>query len=344
MVELRTGLSIDGGGVRGIIPAVMLTELERRTGKPVSKMFDAIVGTSTGAILALGLVKPDASNPSKPAFSAADMVALYLNESKNIFRRRALSGARGLVGPKYSPDGIESVLKKYFGDTTFASALTNVIVPAYELEERKHFFFNTYEGETSYVLMWEIARGATAAPTFFPPFRAPIYQYWSWLKRKNKDYLALIDGGVFANNPAAYAVSITTRYEIERRRKPYDEHHPILLLSLGTGAVPPKTTFEEAWEFGMFGWTGPLVDIVFSDPGVEDEVRQLLPFGNYYLRFQPDELASTEADLDNASDLNMQKLKKIAEEYIKKREPDIEYAARHLARERAKECTTSVAR
>ena len=64
-----TVLVIDGGGVRGIVPARILQEIEERTGKPVSELFDLVAGASTGAIVAAGLVIPDPADPSKPRFS-----------------------------------------------------------------------------------------------------------------------------------------------------------------------------------------------------------------------------------------------------------------------------------
>ena len=68
-------LSIDGGGIRGIIPAIILAEIEERTEKRVADLFDLIAGTSTGGILALGLTKPNEER--KPQYAARDLVDLY---------------------------------------------------------------------------------------------------------------------------------------------------------------------------------------------------------------------------------------------------------------------------
>ena len=74
-------LSIDGGGIRGIVPAIVLSAIENWTGQPVSKLFDLVAGTSTGGILALGLLKP--GSDGRPAYSADDMAALYEREGRN---------------------------------------------------------------------------------------------------------------------------------------------------------------------------------------------------------------------------------------------------------------------
>src|SRR3954465_16093788 len=78
-------LAIDGGGIRGLIPAVVLADLERRTGRRSAEMFDLIAGTSTGGILACGLPRPRAVGP--PAFTATDLIGLYEGEGPEIFHR-----------------------------------------------------------------------------------------------------------------------------------------------------------------------------------------------------------------------------------------------------------------
>src|SRR5438270_629061 len=78
-------LALDGGGIRGVIPATVLAEIERRCGKRICEVFDLIAGTSTGGILALGLTTPDATTPSKPRYRAEDLVALYAEKGPTIF-------------------------------------------------------------------------------------------------------------------------------------------------------------------------------------------------------------------------------------------------------------------
>ena len=83
MARLYKILAIDGGGIRGIIPATVLMEIERQTGKQIADLFDLIAGTSTGGILAVGLAKP--GHDGRPEYAAADLRELYIQEATTIF-------------------------------------------------------------------------------------------------------------------------------------------------------------------------------------------------------------------------------------------------------------------
>ena len=76
MTDTFKALSIDGGGIRGIIPAMVLAEIEEHTGRPVAETFDLIAGTSTGGILALGLTMPGDGGEG-PKCAAEDLISLY---------------------------------------------------------------------------------------------------------------------------------------------------------------------------------------------------------------------------------------------------------------------------
>jgi uncharacterized protein len=135
--------SLDGGGIRGLIPARIVEALERRTGVPACRMFDMIAGTSTGGIIALGLTRPSASG-AKPMYSATELVDLYRTQGAKIFHRslgHLLWSVGGLAGPKYSSDGIESVLQHYFGTTRVREALTSVLVTSYDTAAASPYFF-----------------------------------------------------------------------------------------------------------------------------------------------------------------------------------------------------------
>lgn len=125
-------LSIDGGGIRGIIPAMVLAELERRTSRPTCELFDLIAGTSTGGILTLALTKPDAAG--KPAYSAARLIELYEREGDAIFspswhRWPIIGFVFHLFEVRYSARSIGRILRQYFGETRLRDVITPVLIP-----------------------------------------------------------------------------------------------------------------------------------------------------------------------------------------------------------------------
>ena len=95
-------LSIDGGGIRGLIPALVLAEIERRTGRRIADLVDMIAGTSTGGILACALAKPD-------PLPAAEVASLYVEEGPRIFDRsllKQITSLGGYLDERYSDTGL----------------------------------------------------------------------------------------------------------------------------------------------------------------------------------------------------------------------------------------------
>ena len=264
-----TILSIDGGGIRGIIPARIVAEIEQRTGRAAADLFDLIAGTSTGGIIALALAMPE-GNSRKPKYTGAELVNLYEKYGEKIFSRslwHTIKSVGGLNGPKYEPDGIESVLSEYFGDVRLRDVLTRVLVTSYNTAGPAPAFFKSWRTKTdknfNYRLR-EIARATSAAPTFFPPLDVPDLAL-------GKPDMCLIDGGVFANNPAMCAwaevpqlfqdvnefivVSIgraTTRTRCRTRMRragaSQDGHDRWLRFFLTGSATPSTTKCNNAWE------------------------------------------------------------------------------------------------
>lgn len=306
-------LSIDGGGIRGIIPARILGEIERKTGKPISSLFDLIAGTSTGGIIALGLAKPDEHR--KPRYSADDMVRFYEEEGPYIFAKdylRSFFTLGNLVDEKYSSSPIEKVLSRYFKRTYLDEALTNLLITSYEIERRDAFFFKTWRAKKDTrknFLMRDVARATSAAPTYFEPERI--------CTQDTSKYYALIDGGVFANNPAMCAYA--------EAKVLFPDEKDFLLLSLGTGELTRPIYITEAKDWGVAQWARPILNVVFD--GVNDTVhyqlKHLLPRGkdlhDRYYRFQV-VLEDASDDLDRADERNLRMLSLYAESLLRDKE------------------------
>ena len=161
-------LSIDGGGIRGVIPAVVLDHIETATGKPMSELFDLMVGTSTGGIIAVALAAPAA-----PRYSAADVLALYKDHGREIFHRSFWQGVVSVAGAfdeRYDAAPLERLLKRYLGDSTLADCLITTVVPSYDIERREPYFFKSERARLSKDrnhYLRDAARATSAAPTYF---------------------------------------------------------------------------------------------------------------------------------------------------------------------------------
>jgi len=307
-------LSLDGGGIRGLVPALVLASLEAETGKPVADLFDLVVGTSTGGILALALTR---KNPP----SAEELVGLYEKNGARIFDRslwRKLPGYP-LLDEKYSADGLVEVLKEYLIDASLSDATTDVIVTSYALEQRSPFFFKSTKAkdpqtsETHDFPIWEVGRATSAAPTYFEPYK---------LTGKSGDSFSLVDGGVFANNPALCALAEA----MSMGRTPSD----IVMLSIGTGEHTRSIAHEDAVGWGLASWAVPIIGIMMD--GVSDTVHyqtsQILS-GDSYLRIQG-KLTDVMDDMDDASQTNIRALRVFAERLVRDHSKDLKRIAKRL--------------
>ena len=297
-------LSLDGGGIRGLIPALVLAEIEKKTGKKIAELFDLIAGTSTGGILALGLCKDNGNGTAQ--YSAKDLSKIYQDRGGEIFSRslwRGVSTTGGLSDEKYSADGLEKILDDFFGPETLGSAIKNVLISSYDIQNREPVFFKSWADKFKSVKMKHVARATSAAPTFFEPALIPV----------DGNSMALVDGGVFINNPAVSA------YVEAMKIFPGEE---IKLVSIGTGELVRPIPYKEAKDWGKIGWMIPVLGCMFD--GVSDaadyQMKQLL--GDNYIRFQTN-LSTASDDMDNATKGNLNLLSQEAKKLIRLHKEEI---------------------
>lgn len=315
-------LSIDGGGIRGIIPAIVLAEIERITKQPIAESFDLIAGTSTGGLIALILnVK---NQNGKPRFTAQEVADLYEKRGHEIFNlnfMRKLQTGNGLFEEAYSNAGLKNILKEYLGENTLKDTFTNVIIPAYETERRKPWFFKSVNAKNQKMKdrnyrLFDVAMATTAAPTYFEAHKVP------YLK---DDYLSLVDGGVFANNPSLCAY-------IDAKKKEKKEDHEINLVSLGTGQATRRLMHDEIIGWGLIKWARPVIDCSFD--GISDTVHYHLSNilkSNQYFRLQK-ELTSASDDMDNVTEENIRQLKLEAHDILERNHNDIKTIAKIISK------------
>ncbi|MBK8565719.1 MAG: patatin-like phospholipase family protein [Saprospiraceae bacterium] len=328
-------LSIDGGGIRGIIPGMVVAEIEKRMGKPACKIFDLMAGTSTGGIIACGLVIPDPDDDVEPRYSAMQLVELYQKEGKRIFEggsSKFFSMLSALVECTYAHEGIEGVLAEYFGDAELKDALKNILITSYDIELRKPMYFKSRLAKDKNLAdeenfkMTQVTRATSAAPTYFQPTRI--------LSPKQMHY-SLVDGGVFANNPSvlAYAEAkelykLRSGREINAMPTP-EEGVPYFMLSLGTGRTFNPYKYEDAKGWGAPKWIRPMIDILMQGVSetVDYQMRYLLPDAPdgtpHYRRINP-LLPHELSEMDNADADNIKGLMEKAQEAIAENDEELD--------------------
>ena len=215
------------------------------------------------------------------------------------------------------PDGpIEALLAEFFGESRLKEAVAPVFIPSYELGRRTPFFFrSTMENrDAGYDYpMHVVARSTSAAPTYFPPETIPV-------AGTNENYV-LIDGGVFANNPAACAL-------VEAKVQ-FSNACDFTVVSLGTGAAYEKPLMTSACDWGIARWARPILDTVLDGVSstVDYQLSQLLqPHQDgtqRYFRIQPAIGAANQA-LDNAGRSNLQELKATAAKTIEEKSRELD--------------------
>lgn len=296
-------LSLDGGGIRGIIQAKVLEYIEAKAGKPATECFDLIAGTSTGGILGCGLcVKGDGG---KPKFPAATMVKLYRDNGGTIFHSSFWHGfgsLGGMVDEKYEADGLEKVLREYFGDALLSGSLGRLLVTSYDIAQRQPYFFKSWKAgedmDRDHFLR-DVARSTSAAPTYFEPCLCPS---------RGGAQRPLIDGGVFANNPGMCAMASA--------RTLFPDAKNFLVVSLGAGETKREIPYPKAKNWGLMGWARPLLYILFD--GVSDSVDYELEqeVGKNYFRFQVEIGDAANDDMDDVRPENIAGLERLAEKLI----------------------------
>ncbi|KAJ1439491.1 Patatin-like phospholipase domain [Sesbania bispinosa] len=335
--NLVTILSIDGGGIRGIIPATILDFLEKQLqvldgeSARLADYFDVIAGTSTGGLVTAMLTAPNDQN--RPLFAAKDIKPFYMEHSPKIFPQKwGLIGSiqnllKPLGGSKYDGKYLHQMLGEKLGETRVHDTLTNIVIPTFDIKTLQPTIFSSYQIKSSPTLdarLSDICISTSAAPTYLP-----AYQF------TNQDYeFNLIDGGVCANNPTLEAMNQVTK-EIINRNPDFLTIEPIeygrfLIISLGTGTAKNEQKFNAkmAAKWGLLDWltqngSTPLID-VFTQSSADmvdfhiATVTQALKSEKNYLRIQDDTLTGTESSVDISTKENLEKLSKIGESLLKK--------------------------
>jgi patatin-like phospholipase/acyl hydrolase len=221
-------LTIDGGGIKGVFPAALLTEIEDAIGTNIGSYFDLIAGTSTGGIIALALAL---------RIKAKEILRLYIECGPKIFpssmdiHRRVLHYVRC----KYKTDPLSNALKEVFQDHKLGDCRNRILIPTFNAQNGSTKIYKTPHHER-FERDWiekvvDVALATSAAPTYFAPY-------------VSRDMIALIDGGIWANNPTGIAVVEA----IGVLKQPAEE---IRTLSIGCTCEPQNFMLGNK---GLIGW------------------------------------------------------------------------------------------
>ena len=246
-------LSIDGGGIRGIIPAKVLCDLEEEIiakDGPSARLcdyFDLVCGTSTGGIIAIGIAL---------GITAKEILNLYKEHAQTIFPKGSLIKSFLFNKPLYDRVPLKKLLEEYYGkctrnnDTRIKDCKTRLCVPVYDLDKGTVHVFKTNHcpqfSRDCHIPVVDVALSTAAAPTYFAPHS---FQYHDIGTTNTNYYFNNVDGGVLANNPTLIGLTEA----LYCLKVPMSN---INILSIGTGSFNLKDTRENK-KMGLRYWINP---------------------------------------------------------------------------------------
>lgn len=319
-------LSVDGGGIRGVIPAHIISLFEKYWGLQSAEVFDAFAGTSTGGIIAIALTTPDLKYMNKPRYWASDIENLYVKNGAQIFDDSWLhwiTTLDGLIAPKYNATNLQKLLTQMLGTTTLEEVIKDLFVISFDITTYQPFLFENIDHKTLHNShLVNVALSTSAAPYYFPSHQD---------LQQN-----LVDGGVVADNPALWA------YFEALKHSPQVLDKDVYIFSIGTGTFPqaPDTTTHA----GLLQDINPIINELFDGSvDIVGEAFSALSAKNkvHYIRWQPSLTKSSQQALDNTAPENIQELLEIAEDYFNKQVSSEKFAPlKALLDARVKEANT----
>jgi patatin-like phospholipase/acyl hydrolase len=229
-------LSIDGGGMYGVVPAEWCMILEQRLGVQLADVFDLVVGTSTGSVLAGGIAK---------RIPLSRVLELYLEQGKEIFKDPKKGLDAWIGGPKYKGRHLRSVLERHLGaDTPLGGTRPMLMITAYDMTSGTPEFFKSWKQHEEGILLVDAIAASSSAPTFHPMVRINDSCY--------------VDGGVFAANPAMTALAEGLEL--------WGGQEQLLVVSLGTGFFErqQRACTDQTRRWGLLRWAQEIPSVLLD--------------------------------------------------------------------------------
>ncbi len=248
----NVAIAIDGGGIRGIIPARALAMLEEKLGQSAHDVFRLTAGTSTGSIIAAGIAA---------GMSADQIYRLYLKLGEEIFH----PGFRTVFWPffnhRYPQEPLERALHGALkdlklGDLWKAAPRTDLVVTSFDVTENRTRFLKPWKAEYSDWPLVKAVLASAAAPTYFPSVDGRF-----------------IDGGVGSFNNPCYLAAFEIAFFLANKKRGDEMWKPeeTTLISLGTGRDPNQVKEGDVDRSLPIQWISPILD-AFSHSADDQQV------------------------------------------------------------------------
>jgi patatin-like phospholipase/acyl hydrolase len=294
-------LSMDGGGLRGIVPVLILQKIEAMTGKKVQDMFHLLAGTSTGGLIACALSVSD--DGTKPLYNLQDIADIYIKRGKEIFPpapkdlyQKLIDKVDSIFAPNFNPKGLDNVLVQMFDKRTMRNCMVPVMACSYDLKNNEPVFFKSRytHNNCDVAPLRDVCRATSAAPTYFPAFD---------MHYDLKDRVC-VDGGVYINNPGMAAVSEASKFGKDPYyKRPDFNFSDIHVLSLGTGTYKFDMSKKRYANGGLAAWATHISDVMMQSVNASTvyECTEMLEAGQY-CRISIDIADAKYSDMADSSD------------------------------------------
>ncbi len=233
----HVAISIDGGGIKGVMVTKALSMVEEALGQSSYDLFRLAAGTSTGSIISAGIAA---------GLSAAELHALYLRLGGDVFRRTWRSVLWPLTRYRYKHEPLASALHQYIGDIKMGhfwetELRTDVVITAFDLLTNHTRFIKPWKTEYADWPVVQAVLASSSVPTYFPVVEGRY-----------------VDGGVGSYANPCYLAAYEAEFCLE-----WDPAETTL-ISLGTGRAPAKIQPGEANRLHAWQWLQPLLGAFLS--------------------------------------------------------------------------------
>lgn len=284
-------LAIDGGGIKGMVPLTLLSELEKRTGKQSFELFNMVAGTSIGSFVAGGICTPKQNGVP---FRAIEVRTLLASMAAEIFPNYPQGVQNKDMAGKVLVSFEQILYREAVGLRGFAqrlvsnAAMRDCIIPtmmtSYDIIRAEPFMMRSWDNSVPDLTVETAMMASGAAPVYLPTVtvNTNTWQEEVYADNKMDEQKALVDGGVLGVNPTLFGL-------VDMRRRLRDElgvdNPKILVVSMSTGARrkhPPIISPPSVSQFGA-QWIIPLVDTLLD--GLREITTYTAPeLSTYYMR------------------------------------------------------------